>query len=126
MNDVDSSAWLEYFSGGPNAKAFTPAIENVDELIVPSVVLLEVFKRVFQQRGEEAALRVAAHIQMGRLISLDDDIALSAAKLGIETKLPLADSFILATAHKFNATVWTMDSDFQGLPNVNYFPKSKK
>ncbi|MBN1942840.1 MAG: type II toxin-antitoxin system VapC family toxin [Phycisphaerae bacterium] len=126
MNVVDSSAWLEYFSGGPNANAFTPPIENVDELLVPSIVLLEVFKRVLQQRGEEAALQAAAHMQTGQLVPLDDELALSAAKLGMETKLPLADSVILATAKKYSATVWTMDSDFQGLPKVEYVPKNKK
>jgi predicted nucleic acid-binding protein len=52
MNVVDSSAWLEYFANGSNASFFAPAIERTEELLVPSLVLYEVFKRVLQQRDE--------------------------------------------------------------------------
>lgn len=123
MNVVDSSAWLEYFADGPNAKAFARPIEKTEELLVPSIVLFEVFKRILQQRDEEAALQAAAHMHTGQVISLDADLALSAAKIGHDTKLPLADSVILATARHFDATLWTMDSDFQGRENVKYFAK---
>ena len=120
MNVVDSSAWLEYFSDGPNAGFFAPAIERTHELLVPSVVLLEVFKRVLQQRSEGKALQAIAVMQQGRVIELDAALALSAAKIGFEIKLPLADSIILATARRFNATVWTQDEDFDGLEKVKY------
>ena len=56
MNVVDSSAWLEYFTNGPNATFFAPAIEKTGDLIVPSLTLYEVFKRILQQRDEGAAL----------------------------------------------------------------------
>ena len=120
MNVVDSSAWLEYFSDGPNAGFFAPAIERTNELLVPSVVLLEVFKRVLQQRSEGKALQAIAVMQQGRVIELDAALALSAAKIGFEIKLPLADSIILATARRFDATVWTQDEDFDGLEKVKY------
>jgi len=120
VNVVDSSAWLEYFSDGPNAGFFAPAIERTNELLVPSVVLLEVFKRVLQQRSEGKALQAIAVMQQGRVIELDAALALSAAKIGFEIKLPLADSIILATARRFNATVWTQDEDFDGLEKVKY------
>ena len=125
MNVVDSSAWLEYFAGGPNAGFFAPAIEETEELIVPSIVLLEVFKRFLQQRSESDALQAAAIIRQGRIVDLDGTLALSAAKIGVTSKLPLADSVILATARRFDATVWTQDEDFGGLPNVKYRPKKK-
>lgn len=125
MNVVDSSAWLEYFAGGPNAGFFAPAIEETEELIVPSIVLLEVFKRFLQQRSESDALQAAAIIRQGRIVDLDGTLALSAAKIGVTSKLPLADSVILATARRFDATVWTQDEDFDGLPNVKYRPKKK-
>jgi uncharacterized protein with PIN domain len=57
VNVVDSSAWLEYFAGGPGADAFADAIEDTGSLLVPSITVLEVFKRVLQQRDEGAALR---------------------------------------------------------------------
>lgn len=123
MNLVDSSAWLEYFAEGPNAGHFAPAIEAVDDLLVPAIVLLEVTRRVLQQRGEDAALQTAALLHQGRIIPLDSGLALAAARLGIEHKLPLTDSIIFATAQQFKATLWTMDLDFEGLPGVRCFRK---
>ena len=79
MNVVDSSAWLEYFAAGPNASFFAPAIERTRDLIVPSLSLYEVFKRVLQQRSENDALQAVAVMQQGRVVDLDASIALSAA-----------------------------------------------
>ncbi len=125
MNVVDSSAWLEYFADGPNAGFFAPAIEATEELIVPSIALLEVFKRLLQQRSESEALQAAAIMRQGKIVDLDGTLALSAAKVGVTNKLPLADSIILATACRFDATVWTQDEDFDGLPGVKYRSKKK-
>src|SRR5205085_3133194 len=107
MNVVDSSAWLEYFADGPNADFFAPAIEDTGNLIVPTVSLFEVFKRVLQQRGESDALQAVALMQQGRVVNLDISVALQAAKLSHDLKLPLADSIILATAQAHNAMLWT-------------------
>ena len=120
MNVVDSSAWLEYFANGPNASYFAPAVEDVGELLVPSLTISEVFRRVFQQAGESQALNAVAAMQQGRVVDLDERIALSAARVSLECKLPLADSVVLATARAFSATVWTQDEDFKGLPDVRY------
>jgi predicted nucleic acid-binding protein len=125
VNVVDSSAWLEYFADGPNAGFFAPAIEATEELIVPSIVLLEVFKRLLQQRSESEALQAAAIMRQGKIVDLDGALALSAAKAGVTSKLPLADSIILATARRFDATVWTQDKDFDCLPGVKYRSKKK-
>ncbi len=123
MNVVDSSAWLEYFANGPNAGYFAPAIEAVEELVVPSICLLEVFKRVLQQRGEGAALQAVAQMQQADVVDLDATMALTAAYLGVEAKLPLADSVVWATARHHNATLWTQDADFRNLPGVRYRTK---
>ena len=123
MNLVDSSGWLEYFADGPNAGSFARPIEDVASLIVPSISLLEVFKRVLQQRSETDALRAVAMMQQGRVVDLDSELALTAAKLGNDLRLPLADSVIYATARKFEAALWTQDNDFEGLEGVHYFPK---
>src|SRR5262245_66431813 len=104
MNVVDSSAWLEYFANGPNAAKFAPAIENVDDLIVPSICILEVFKRVLQQRDEQAALQAVAVMKQGSVQDLDVSLALSAARLGVDEKLPLADSVVLPVARTHVAT----------------------
>lgn len=124
MNVVDSSAWLEYFADGPHAGTFAPAIERTRELIVPSICLLEVFKRVLQQRGEGAALQAVAVMEQGRVIPLDGPLALTAARSGVALKLPLADSVVFATARHHGALVWTQDADFKGLPHVRLVAKA--
>jgi toxin FitB len=123
VNVVDSSAWLEYFADGPNADFFARPIEATDELIVPSICLLEVFKRVCQQRGEGPALQAVAVMQQGHVVDLDSSLALMAAKIGADTKLALADGVVLATARNSEATLWTQDADFEGLPDVKFRAK---
>lgn len=120
MNLVDSSAWLSYLAGDRNAGAFSRAIEDVERLVVPTVVLLEVFKAVARHRSEDLAIEIAAHMQQGEVVGLDADLAIAAATLGLEHSLPLADSIIFATARKFGATLWTQDGDFADLPGVRY------
>lgn len=125
MNVVDSSGWLEYFADGPGAAFFAPAIEATDQLLVPAVCVAEVFKRVLQQRGEDAALQAVALMRQGTIIPIDFSLALSAAKLGHELKLPLADSLILATARTHDAILYTQDSDFEGIDDVKLQRKDK-
>ena len=120
MNLVDTSGWIEYFFGGPNAAHFSAAIEDIDHLLVPVVCLYEVFKKVRLVADEGRAFRAVAQMKQGRFVLLSEEIALRAATISLEHKRPMADSFIYATAQSENAAVWTQDSDFEGLPNVNY------
>ena len=120
MNVVDSSGWLEYFADGPNAAFFAPAIEATRELLVPTLSLYEVFKRVLQQRGEGQALQAVALMQQGRIVDLTATIALSAAKASIERRLPMADSIMLITAQTHDATFWTQDADFNSVEGVKF------
>ena len=106
MNVVDSSAWLEYFADAPNADFFAPAIEGTRNLAVPSICVVEVFRRMMQQLGVDAALRAVAAMQQGAVIELDLGLAIDSGRLGVELKLPLADSIVLATARALTATVW--------------------
>jgi len=125
MNIVDSSGWLEYFAGGPNAKFFSKAIETNSDLIVPTLSLYEVFKRILQQRSEGEALQAVAVMHQGRVVELTAPIALSAARISTDSRLPMADSIMLATARSFDATLWTQDADFQDLPGVQFMAKVK-
>ncbi|MEK7477187.1 MAG: type II toxin-antitoxin system VapC family toxin [Candidatus Coatesbacteria bacterium] len=120
MNLVDSSGWLEYAAEGPNAALFAAPIEDTANLLVPTICVLEVFKRLKSQRGEATALQVLSAMQLGRVVDLDFDLALAASDLGLRHKLPLADSVILATARTHDATLWTQDADFKGLPGVRF------
>jgi len=123
MNVVDSSAWLEFFADGPNAAAFAKPIEATRSLIVPTLSLFEVFKRVSQQRSEDEALRAIATMEQGRVVDLDRATALEAARLAIEHRIAMADSVMLATAQRHRATLWTQDADFEGLPGVKYLAR---
>jgi predicted nucleic acid-binding protein len=120
MNVVDSSAWLEYFADGANAAYFAAPIEDTARLLVPSLCLYEVFRRVLQQRSESDALQAIAMMRQGTLVELDGTLAIEAARLGAMSKLPMADSVILATARMHKATLWTQDADFAGMERVNY------
>ena len=110
MNVVDSCGWLEYFADGPNADFFAPAIEDVEGLIVPTISIYEVFKRVLQQRNEGDALQAIAVLTQGQVVEIDTTLAIDAARVSIERKLPLADSIILAAAQAYNAALWTQDA----------------
>ena len=123
MNIVDSSGWLEYFAEGKNADFFAPVIEDTENLIVPVICLYEVFKRILQQHGQGMAELRIADLHKGQVIDLTPPLALSAARLSAELKLPMADSLILVTAQEYNATLWTQDADFKNISGVKYFPK---
>lgn len=120
MNVVDSSGWLEYFADGPNAGFFAPAIEDLAELVVPSITILEVFRRILQQRDHGDALQAISLMQQGEPAALDEELAIEAARLGVELGLPPADSVVLAAARSRGAVVWTQDADFEGLEGVRY------
>ena len=120
MNIVDSSGWLEYFAAGSNADFFREPIEDISNLIVPTISLYEVFKRVLQQRGESEALRAVAYMQSGRILDLTSTIALHAAKLSDDEKIPMADSIMLTSARETDSILWTQDSDFEGIQGVRY------
>lgn len=120
MNVVDSSGWLEYFAAGPNADFFAGAIEATEDLVVPTITVHEVFKRVHHQRGEGDALQAVALMQQGSIVDLTTRLALEAARTSVELGLPMADSAILATARSSGATLWTRDADFAGVEGVMY------
>ncbi len=124
-NVVDSSGWIEYFADGANADFFADAVEDDASLVVPTVSLYEVFKKLLRERGEDDALKAVAAMQRGRVVDLGAELAIEAARVSHERKLPMADSIILATAWENEATLWTQDVDFEGLPDVRYTPKVK-
>jgi toxin FitB len=123
LNVVDSAGWLEYFADAPNAGHFAPAIEAVPRLIVPSITLYEVYKRLESQRDRAHAQRGVAQMMQGRVVDLDAHVALTAAQTSLAEQLPMADSIILTTARLHRATLWTQDEHFLNVSGVHYFPK---
>ena len=126
MNVVDTSGWLEYFAEGENAAFFAPAIEDAEHLLVPVISIYEVFKKILQNQGLALAEIRVADLVKGEVIDLSTSLAMSAAKLSAELKLPMADSLILAAAREYNATLWTQDEHFKNLPGVQYIEKRAK
>lgn len=123
MNVVDSSGWLEYLADGPNADFFAKSIIATADLVVPTLSLYEVFKRVLQQRDEDDALQAVALMQQGTIVELSASLALSAARISLNEKIPMADSIMLATARAYGAILWSQDSDFENIADVRYIAK---
>jgi len=125
MNLVDSCGWLEYFADGPNADFFSVALFKTEQLIVPTICIYEVFKKVLAERDEDAAFQAAAMMRQGQVVELDDVLAISAARISRDLKIPMADSIILATSKRYDALIWTQDEHFKSIPQANYRIKKK-
>jgi predicted nucleic acid-binding protein len=125
MNIIDSSFWLEYFAGTDSGNIVSVIIENTKDLIIPTIILYEVFKKLLLETTEDDALFCIAHMKQGNIINLSDELSLLASKKSIEFKLPMADSIIYATNLKYDCTLWTQDRHFSGLDSVSYFEKLK-
>jgi predicted nucleic acid-binding protein len=123
MNIVDSSGWLSYFADEPSAKHFQPPLRDTVSLIVPVITIYEVSKVILRESGENEAVQAISAMQKGSVIELTTKLALSASRVSLQYRLPMADSIILATAQYCNAIVWTLDIDFKDIPGVNYFQK---
>jgi predicted nucleic acid-binding protein len=123
MNVVDSSGWVEYFSKGLNARYFLPTIQDTQNLLVPTICLYEVFKKVLSQFDEETALQALSVMTLGQVVELDRDLAIDAALVSTEMKLAMANSIILATARASGASLWTQDLHFKDIPGVKYIGK---
>jgi predicted nucleic acid-binding protein len=126
MNVVDSSGWIEYFAGGPNADAFIDVILDFDQLLVSTINIYEVVRRMSLHYGADEKTKLLQNLAImrrGRMVVVDEQIAFDAAQLAVSYKLPMADSLILATAFVHHATLWTQDAHFAGIPGVKYIPK---
>jgi predicted nucleic acid-binding protein len=127
MNPIclDSSGWIEITHDGCNAAAFAEALSSAVPVIVSTICLYEIAKYSTRVAGETATHELLAFLYQHTIIPVSADIATLAASLGASHKLAMADALIYATALSHNATLWTQDDDFEGLPCVRYFPKIK-
>ena len=123
MNLVDSSGWLEYLSDGKNADSFSTPLNDIENVIVPTICIYEVFRVVLREKGENEALQAVALMKQGNIVDLSFEISIQAAKFSIDNKIPMADSIVYTTGQKYNAVIWTQDDDFKNLPGVKYFPQ---
>lgn len=126
MNLVDTCGWLEYIADSVNSVNFEKAILNIEELIVPTIVIYEVFKKIINDYDEDKALMITAHMKLGKVVDFDETTAVYAAKISSEKKLAMADSIIYATAERYGAVIYTQDDHFSKFKNVKYFRKNKR
>jgi len=120
MNVVDAAGWLEYFADGPEAAFVAHVLQESDQLVVPTVTILDVFGSVCRSHGEGAALQAAAAMQQGTVVPLDTAAALEAGRLAVSHDVSMGTGAVLAAAARHSAQVWTMDAGVRHVPGVNY------
>jgi len=125
MNIIDSSCWIEYLMDSEIGASIAPIVENTSELIVPTITLYEVYKKLSLEKNEEYAQNVISYMQTGTVIDLNPVLSINAANISRQHKLAMADSIIYATALRYSTVIYSCDKHFEGFPNVRYFPKVK-
>lgn len=123
MNIVDTSGWIAFLNGEGNAAVFAEPLQDTERLLVPTICIYEMFKFTKIKKGKAEAIKIAAHMKQGRILELNEKIAMEAALISIDYKMAMADSLIYASARIADALIWTQDKDFKGLPSVKYYPK---
>lgn len=118
---VDSSGWIEFLGEGPLAERFAPFFEREERLIVPAIVLYEVYKKLLSVQGSSAADRFLSAALRARVVPIDERLALLAARISLDRRLAMADAMIYATALATQAHLVTSDSHFKGLPEATVF-----
>ncbi|MBC7783322.1 MAG: type II toxin-antitoxin system VapC family toxin [Burkholderiales bacterium] len=120
---LDSSAWIEMFSNDRNATAFMQVVSESETILVPSVVIYEVYRYALRLFGAEKAQELWGTMTQQTVVDLDANLAAAAAEIAHTLKLAMADAIILATARHYAADLWTQDADLKGLDGVRYVEK---
>ena len=123
MNLVDSSGWIEYLQDTPRADLFANAIEDRNHLLVPTIALFEVHRVLSRSLPADLVNRCLDVMRLGRVLDLTDARAIAASHIAAQHKLAMADAAMYAMAREFDASFWTQDADYQGLPGVRYQAK---
>ncbi len=120
---IDSSGWLHYFMGGPLVEPYAEHLtKNFNQIVTPSIVLYEVYKKLQREVDEETLEACLSQLEKTNLLEFGSDLAYRAAELSSQHRLAMADSIIYATAEACDAKLITSDKDFKGLPGVEYIP----
>ncbi len=120
---VDSCGWLEWFTDGKLADRYKDYLANTDNILIPAIILYEVYKVLKREAGEEKALLATGYMQQATLAPFDDTLALAAADIALQEKLAMADAIILATAQAEGCQIISSDADLKDQANVKYIPK---
>jgi len=120
---VDSCGWLEWFTDGRLAGEYQEYLADQDNLLVPAIILYEVYKILKREVGEEKALFAAGYMKNSPVIPIDENIALAAADIALQESLAMADAIIVAVSRFHNCTIISSDVDLKDQANVKYIPK---
>lgn len=120
---VDTSSWIEWLTDSPVGQRIDALLPKREEIVVPTLVQLELTKWLLRTRGEDVADEVLAYTEKCHVVALDTRIALLAAELSRKHQLATADAIIFATAHQSGFGLLTCDAHFDGLPGVTFIPK---
>lgn len=120
---IDSSGWIEYFADGPLADRYAAYIEGSQRIIVPTVIVYEVYKKILRDAGQEPAIEAMAVIRKMPVVPLTEELSLLVAEVSLKHRLPMADAIVYATAQANDALVVTSDQHFMGLPDVEFIAR---
>ncbi len=120
---VDSCGWLEWFTDGILADKYKEHLADTENILMPAIILYEVYKILKREVGEEKALLAAGYMKNSQVIPLDDTLALAAADIALYEKLAMADAIIVVTSRAHNCKIISSDVDLKGQVNVDYIPK---
>lgn len=115
---IDSFGWIEYFLDGPLAGQYAKYLEKPSQVLTPTIVIYEVYKKIKRERGERPALEAVAQMRKTQVVSFHENIALSAADLSLQSVLPMADAVVYATAASEGCQLASSDPHFKDLPNI--------
>lgn len=126
MRVIDSSGWLEWFTDGPLADSYRAYLEKPGDILVPAIVIYEVYKVLKRAVNEETALLAVGQMRQSEVVEVDAALALRAADIALRHRLAMADAMVYATSQLHSADLVTSDADLKGLEGVTYLSKSKK
>jgi predicted nucleic acid-binding protein len=115
---VDSFGWIQFFGDEAGADRYEPYLSQVDRLLVPTIVVYEVLKKIYRGWGDAQAQRFLSHALRGNVVSLDETLAIAAVEVSLGHKLAMGDAMIYATAKLHHAQLITSDPHFKGLDGV--------
>jgi predicted nucleic acid-binding protein len=119
---IDSYGWIEYFGDGPRAEKYAPYIEgaNASNTLTPTIIVYEVYKRLKKERGQQVALEAYAQMTRTSILPLDEGGVLSAADIGLEKDLAMADAIMYSAAKTHKAELITSDQHLKNLERVTF------
>ena len=120
---VDSCGWLEWFTDGKLADQYKEYLADQDNILMPAIILYEVYKILKREVGEEKALLAAGYMSNSVVIPFDGTLALVAADIALQEKLAMADAIIVAISRVHNCRIISSDADLREQSNVYYIPK---